>query len=146
MLKRIYLTYLRSLLIFSVVIAAIYIALYYCANELVSHNTPYLILAFLAVTAGTHFAIIKMDVERLEYKPDSQLSKELQTKEMVSIERRFITRYMLTTTVKLFTFLLLLGLYAYFNREDIVLFSINFLAIYVLYAIFEMISIKKPIK
>ena len=145
MLKKIFYNYLRSLLIFSILIVAIYVAMQHFANDLVSPNTPYLIIAFLAVTAISHYIIIKTDVERLEYKPNPDLDKEAQTKELMKIERRFISRYMLVTTVKLLSFMALLGLYAYFNRSDIIKFSLNFMALYLLYSLFEIVYIRKPL-
>jgi hypothetical protein len=108
MLKKIFYKYLRSLLIFSILIVAAYAALQHFAAELVSSNTPYLIIVFLLITAITHYTIIGADVERFEYKPNPDLDKEAQTKELMGIERRFITRYMLVTTVKLLSFFVLL--------------------------------------
>ena len=146
MFKKSFYKYLRSLLIFSVLVVAAYITLQYFASELVSKNTPYLILVFLVITAIYHCVIIKTDVERAEYKPNPELDKEAQKRELLSIERRFISLYMLITTVKLLFFIALLGLYAYFNTGDIIRFSLNFLAIYLLYALFEIIYIRKPVK
>jgi hypothetical protein len=81
----------------------------------------------------------------MEHKPDPELSKDEQMKEITSIERRFITRYMLTTAIKLLSFLVLLLLYAYINREDAIRFLLNFMAIYLMYSVFELIYIKKPV-
>jgi len=143
MLKKIFYKYFRSLLVFSVLIVAAYIALWHFANELVSSNTPYLIMVFLIVTATTHYVITKTDVERLEYTPKPDIDKEAQKRELMNIERRFITRYMLVTTVKLLSFIALLGLYAYFNTSDVIRFSLNFLVIYLLYSLFEIIYVRK---
>lgn len=145
MLKKIFYRYFRSLLIFSILVVVVYVVMQRVAHDLVSPNTPYLIIAFLVVTAISHYIIIKTDVERLEYKPNPDLDKETQTKELLKIERRFISRYMLVTTVKLLSFMALLGLYAYFNRNDIILFSLNFLALYLLYSLFEIVYIRKPL-
>jgi hypothetical protein len=84
-------------------------------------------------------------VERMEHKPNPDLNKEEQMKEITNIERRFISKYMLTTTIKLLSFLILLLLYAYLNREDAIRFLLNFMAIYLLYSVFEIIYIKKPV-
>ena len=146
MLKNIFYKYLQSLLIFSIFVVVLYVVLQRFANSLISCNTPYLIVIFLIVTAITHYIIIKTDVERINYKPNSELDKEAQTKEMLRIERRFITRYMLATTVKLLSFLALLVLYVLFNRADIIPFSLNFMALYVLYSLFEVVNIRKPIR
>jgi len=146
MLKKKFYKYLRSLLIFSVLIIVTYIVLWHFANELVSTNTPFLIIAFLVVTASTHYIITKTDVERIEYKPNPDLEKEAQKRELMNIEHRFISKYMIITIVKLLSFIALLGLYAYFNTNDMIRFSLNFLAIYLLYSLFEIIYVQNPIK
>ena len=146
MLKKVFYRYLRSLLIFSALVVVVCVVLQYFASELVSSNTPYLIIVFLTVTAITHYIITKTDVERLEHKSNPDLDKEVQRREIVNIERRFITRYMLITTVKLLSFIALLGLYAYFNINDFIRFSLNFLAIYLLYSLFEIVYVRKPAK
>lgn len=145
MFKKIFYRYLRSLLIFSIIIVAVYVALQHFAAVLVSSNTPYLIIVFLMVTTISHYVITQADVGRMEYKPQPDASKEVRTKELMKIERRFIARYMLITIVKLLSFLSLLGLYAYFNPDDIIRFALNFLALYILYSLFEFIYIRKPL-
>jgi hypothetical protein len=146
MLKKIFYRYLGSLLIFSILIVAVYVALRYFAAELVSPNTPYLIVVFLFITAMSHYIAVKANVERLTHKPNPDLDKEAQTREMLRIERRFINQHLLVTTVKLLSFLTLLALYAYFNRKDIVPFALNFLSLYVLYTLFEIVYVRKPLK
>ena len=145
MFKKLYYKYLQQLLIFSIVIVVVYILLRFFVPAIVSPNLPFLIVAFLLVTAATHYVIVKADIERLENKPDDSLSKEEQMKKITAIERRFISRYMLVTTIKLLSFLITLALYAYFNKGDAVRFSLNFMVIYLLYSFFEIIYIKKPV-
>ena len=145
MFKKLYYKYLRSMLIFSIIIVIIYILLRQFAPALVSINLPYLIIAFLVITAITHYIVVKTDVARMEFKPDTTLPKEEQMKQLTAIERKFITHYMLTITIKLLGFLVLLLLYAYFNRPDFFKFATNFLALYLLYSLFEIVYLKKPI-
>ncbi|MDR0605505.1 MAG: hypothetical protein LBG80_14495 [Bacteroidales bacterium] len=145
MLKKIYYRYLQSLLIFSILVTVVYIVLRFVIPWIVSANLPYLIVIFVLVSALTHYIITRSDVERMEHKSNPELSKDEQMKEITTIERRFITRYMLTTAIKLLSFLVLLLLYAYTNREDAILFLLNFMAIYLIYSVFELVYIKKPI-
>lgn len=133
------------LLIFSIIIVLVYIVLRFAVPFIVSPNLPFLIVAFLLVTAITHYIIVRADVERIENKPDDRLSKEEQMKKITAIERRFISRYLLITTVKLLSFLIVLILYAYFNKEDAIRFLLNFIVLYLLYSFFEIIYIKKPV-
>jgi len=146
MFKQIYYRYLQSLLIFSIIITAIYIGLKYFTENIVSGNLPFLIVIFAVVTAMSHYVVVRTDVARMEHKPNPELSKDEAMKEITNIERRFISRYMLAMTIKLLSFLILLILYAYLNRGDAVRFLLNFMVMYVMYSIFEIIYIKKPIK
>jgi hypothetical protein len=127
------------------VIVAVYIVLRFVAGNIVSQYLPLLIVAFLLITAISHYVVTKTDVERIENKPDPNLSKEEQMKKITAIERRFISSYMLITAIKLLSFLILLALYAYFNKEDAIRFCLNFMVLYMLYSIFEIIYIKKPV-
>jgi hypothetical protein len=99
----------------------------------------------VAITAISHYSIVRTDVERMEYKPNKDLTKEEQMKEIMTIERKFISRYMLVTTVKLLSCLTLLALYAYFYRADAICFSLNFIVLYLLYSFFEIVYLKKPV-
>ena len=145
MVKKMYYRYLQYLLIFSIVIVAAYIVLKYMAPAIVSVNMPILIVVFLLVTAVSHYVVARSDAERMNSKLDTSKSQEERTKEIVAIERRFINRYMLITTVKLLSFLIALVVYAYLNRADAVCFSLNFIALYLLYSFFEIIYLKKPV-
>jgi len=146
MFKKLYYKYLQTLLIFSIIITVIYIGLRYFAPDIVSNNLPILIIIFVFVTAITHYVVTRTDVERIEYKPNPQLSKDEQMKEIAAIERKFTTRYLFITTVKLLSFLIFLALYAYFNKADAFCFLLNFMAIYLIYSLFELIYIRKPIR
>jgi sterol desaturase/sphingolipid hydroxylase (fatty acid hydroxylase superfamily) len=146
MFKKLYYRYLQALLIFSIIITAIYIGLRYFAPDLVSNNLPLLIIIFVFVTAITHYVVTRTDVERIERKPNPELSKEEQMKEIATIERKFITRYLFITVVKILSFLIFLALYAWFNKTDAIRFLLNFMAIYLIYSLFELIYIRKPIR
>ena len=145
MLKKIYYKYLQSLLIFSIVVTVLYITLRYFVPDIVSHNLHFLIVIFVLVTAVTHYVVVRTDVERMEYRADPELSKEEQMKGIAAIERKFITRYMLVLVVKILSFLVFIALYAYFNKGDAMRFMLNFMVIYLLYSVFEIIYIKKPV-
>ncbi|MBO4581342.1 MAG: hypothetical protein J5701_03540 [Bacteroidales bacterium] len=145
MFKKLYGQYIKFLLIFSIIIAVIYICFRLWLPFLVSVNLPFLIIAFLLVTAIMHYFVAQADAQRIEFRPDINISKEERMKMLTAIERKFITRYLLVTTVKLLGFLVLLTLYACFNRQDFLLFGANFLVIYIMYSLFEIIYLKKPV-
>jgi hypothetical protein len=102
-------------------------------------------MVFVIVTAITHYIITRSDVERMEHKTNPDLSKDEQMKEITAIERRFISRYMLATAIKLLSFLVFLLLYAYSYRKDAIRFLLNFMAIYLLYSVFEIAYLKKQV-
>lgn len=145
MLKNIYVKYIKKLLIFTIFILAIQTLCQYVFPQIISSNTVYLILLFLVLTAISHYIILRTDVQRMEFKPDTSKTKEEQMKALMTIERKFISHYMLITTVKLLLFLALLLIYALVNKEDMLLFSLNFMVLYLLYSVFEIIFIKRPI-
>ena len=57
--------------------------------------------------------------------------------------RQFVTRYMLITTVKLLSFLMILFVYAVVFRNDAAPFLISFFVMYLIYAAFEAVSVIK---
>lgn len=145
MLKKLYGKYIKFLLIFSIIIAVIYIVLRIWVPGLVSVNLPFLIIAFLGITAIMHYFVAKADAQRIEFRPDDSMSNEEKLKMLTNIEKKFITSYLLVTTVKLLGFLIMLVLYAFFNRGDFLLFGANFLVLYIMYSVFEIIYLKKPV-
>lgn len=145
MFKKLYFKYLQRLLGFTICILAIYMLCAKFADFLLSTNCIYLIMFFLIVIAGTHAIVIQTDAKRLEYEPDSTLNADEQKQELVKIEKKFITHYMIATTIKLFVFLLLLVIYAFTNKADILRFGLNFIVLYTAYSLFEILILKKPV-
>ena len=145
MFKKLYIKYLKRLVFFTVFILALYIALQYLRPDLLSPFCIYLIMIFLVIMAATHAIVLRADAERLEYQADPEKNAEEQRKELTAIEKKFITRYMLATTVKLLFFLVLLLVYAFTNRQDLLRFGLNFVVLYLSYSIFEVLMLKKPL-
>ncbi|MCX6280971.1 MAG: hypothetical protein NTU51_03345 [Bacteroidetes bacterium] len=54
---------------------------------------------------------------------------------------RFVSVFMLTTTVKLFLFIAIMIIYAFVNRKDAVPFLLNFFILYLVYTVFEVIQV-----
>ena len=102
-------------------------------------------MIFLVIMAATHAIVLRADAERLEYQADPEKNAEEQRKELTAIEKKIITRYMLATTVKLLFFLVLLLVYAFTNRQDLLRFGLNFVVLYLSYSIFEVLMLKKPL-
>lgn len=145
MFKKLYFKYLQRLLLFTIIILAIYMLFAKFAPQLLSPNCIYLIVFFLLVIAGIHAIVIQTDAKRLDYQPDPSLSEEEQKNALFQIEKKFITHYTIATAIKLFVFLLLLIVYAFINKTDMLLFGIDFLFLYIAYSVFEIFILKKPV-
>ncbi len=146
MFKHLYLKYLKKILIVTIFILAIETVSKHYLPQIFSSHFAFLILLFLLVTAVSHSVILKTDVKRMEYSPDLSKSKEEQMKDLMAIERKFITNYLLVTTVKLLLFLTILLIYVLAIKQGVFLFSLNFLALYLLYSVFEIFILKQPIQ
>lgn len=145
MFRKLYLKYLQRLLLFTIIILALYMICAKFFPQILSTNCIYLIVFFLIVIAATHAIVIQTDAKRLTYEPDPTLSDEEQKKKLVDIEKKFISHYMIATTIKLFSFLLLLIVYAFTNKSDMLLFGLNFIILYIAYSLFEIFILKKPV-
>ena len=143
MFKKLYFKYLQRLLLFTICILAVYMLCAKFAPFLLSTNCIYLIILFLIVIAGTHAIVIQTDVKRLEHDPS--LNEEERKKEIFDLEKKFIAHYMLATTIKLLTFLVLLVAYAFAYRADMLRFGLNFIVLYISYSLFEIFILKKPV-
>ena len=145
MLKQLYFNYIKKLLIFTVFLLVIEVVFLYVFPQLISSNFVYLLLLFLLFTAGSHYIVVRTDVKRIDFKHDPSKTKEEQMKDLMAIERKFISNYMLITVSKLLLFLTIILIYSLINKPDMLRFSLNFLVLYLLYSVFEIIVIKKPI-
>lgn len=146
MFKKLYIKYLKRVLIFTMVILAVYILCVKVIPDFISPMCIYLLILFLLIVCASHAILLKTDVQRLEYVPDENKDMEERKKDIVTIEKKFITRYMLITTVKIFILLAILIIYALVNRKDVLRFGLNFVVLYIAYGIFEIIAIKRPVQ
>lgn len=145
MLKKLYVNYIKKLLIFTIFLLVIEVVFLYVFPQLISSNFVFLLLLFLLFNAASHYVVVRTDVKRIEFKTDPNKSKEEQMKDLMAIERKFISNYMLIILVKLLLFLTIILIYSFINKPDMLRFSLNFLVLYLLYSVFEIIVIKKPI-
>lgn len=145
MLKQLFLKYLRKILIFTVFVLVVQIILRHFFPYIVSPHASFLVLLFLIVTTVSHLFVLKTDVKRLEYVPDPSKTKEEQMKDLMKIERKFISNYFLSTTVKLLLFLVVLLLYMLLCKKNMMIFAVNFLVFYLAYSAFEIFTLKRPI-
>lgn len=145
MFKTLYIKYLKRLLLFTTAVLAVFILFHYCWDYLLSPFCLQLIVLFLLIMAGTHAVVLHTDARRLEYAPDPDTDAETRKKDIMEIEKQFIRRYMVATTVKWLLFVLLLIVYAVTKRADMLRFGLNFVVLYVAYSVFEILILKKPL-
>jgi L-asparagine transporter-like permease len=111
------------IIVFSVIVAGLAALFQWIWPQLATPALPYIVLFFFATTLLTMYIVLRGDSGR-----DG---------------KKFVSSYMLSRTVKLLSCLLFLLLYMFLNREDSIKFAIAFMVIYFLYAIFEIVLLKK---
>lgn len=119
--------FVRNIAILTMALAVIALAMYYLApKKYLTPTLPYQIVFFLVITLGLHYFLLNSAENKKKVK--------------------FISSFMLVTTVKLLGFLAIILIYAFQAPHDAVTFLITFFILYMLYTIFEIISILKFIK
>jgi L-asparagine transporter-like permease len=111
------------IIVFSVIVAGLAALFQWIWPQLATPALPYIVLFFFAITLLTMYIVLRDDTGR-----DG---------------KKFVSSYMLSRTVNLLSCLLFLLLYMFLNREDSIKFAIAFMVIYFLYAIFEIVLLKK---
>ncbi|MBN1651922.1 MAG: hypothetical protein JW857_11375 [Bacteroidales bacterium] len=88
----------------------------------ISKSWPFILLFFLSISLIVHRFLLK--------KADGNHGK-------------FINAFLLTTTVKLLLFLSVILIYVLLNRSDAIGFILTFFAYYLVFTVFEILSILK---
>jgi len=110
-------------IVFSVVIAGAALLFQWICPKWATPALPFIVLFFFLMTLFTMYVILRSE--------NGQDGK------------KFVSSYMISRTVKILSCLLFLFLYIYLKPEDAIRFAIAFLVVYFLYAIFEVILLKK---
>ncbi len=111
------------ILIFSIVIAGLAALFQWLVPAYASPALPFIVLFFFVITLFTIFIVLRDDQGK-----DGQ---------------RFVSGYLLSRIIKLFSCLLFLFLYILINRQDAWKFGISFIILYFLFSIFEVILLRK---
>lgn len=114
--------YAFRLIVFSIIISALTVIMQWQYPQYSTPALPYIVLFFFIITLFTLYIILRSDQHR--------------------DEKRFISRYLLSRTVKFMSCLLFVFLYIILNKEDKWRFAISFIIIYFLFAIFEIFALK----
>ena len=111
------------IIVFSVIIAGLSLLFQWLFPQYATPALPFIVLFFFVITLLTLYIVLRNN--------EGQEGK------------RFVSAYMLSRTVKILSCLLFLVLYIFLNQKDAVKFAIAFMVIYFLYAIFEVVVLKK---
>ena len=111
------------IIVFSVIIAGLSLLFQWLFPQYATPALPFIVLFFFVITLLTLYIVLRNN--------DGQEGK------------RFVSAYLLSRTVKILSCLLFLILYMFLNQKDAIKFAIAFMIIYFLYAIFEVVVLKK---
>jgi hypothetical protein len=111
------------ILIFSIVVAGLAALFQWLVPAYASPVLPFIVLFFFVITLFTIFIVLRDDQGK-----DGQ---------------RFVSGYMLSRIIKLFSCLIFLFLYIVINKQDAWKFAISFMVIYFLFSIFEVVLLKQ---
>ena len=127
------------ILIFSIVIAGLAALFQWLVPAYASPALPFIVLFFFVITLFTIF-IVGVDEEQVGIATVNQSVVDCLAGTNLC---RFVSGYLLSRIIKLFSCLLFLFLYILINRQDAWKFGISFIIIYFLFSIFEVILLRK---
>lgn len=110
-------------LVFSVIITALTVIFQWLCPKYASPALPFIVLFFFLLTLFTLYIVLRTNRGKAS--------------------RQFVSGYLLSRMIKVFSCLLFLILYILLNKKDAWRFAIAFLIIYFIYAIYEVIILKK---
>jgi hypothetical protein len=120
-LKNYFRRFVNQALVITVILAAIYaIALVYAPPQFLSPAIPLIIIFFLVLTLSIFHLQLKASVNRLS---------------------KFVNVFLMATGLKLLGFLVIIGVYSFFNKADAVNFIISFFLVYLVFTIFEIVQL-----
>jgi hypothetical protein len=114
--------FIRSLVIFSSILALAGMILLFLVPKLLSPAIPWLLLLFFAITFAVFFFGMKSGNEKIS---------------------RFVNYYLITSMLKMFLLLIITAIYIYLKREDAIRFSVSLLIMFFSYLVFEVVWLLK---
>lgn len=111
------------IIVFSAVIAALTVIFQWLRPAYATPALPFIVLFFFVITLTTIYIVLRNTTG--------------------TDGRKFVSSYMLSRIIKIFSCLIFLVLYLLLNKNDSLRFAIAFLVIYFLYSIFEVVVLKK---
>ncbi len=118
-MKSVYLSFLRNILIYSAVLGAIAIVLYFfLPKPAITPVLPFLFFFFTAITLISYYVLLSSIKAKMS---------------------RFVNTFLLLTIVKLIIYIGIMIIYVLMNRADAVPFMISFFILYLFYTVFEVV-------
>lgn len=111
------------ILVFSVILAGASLLFQLICPKYATPALPFIVLFFFVITLTTIYIVLRNTTG--------------------TDGRKFVSSYMLSRIIKIFSCLIFLVLYLLLNKNDSLRFAIAFLVIYFLYSIFEVVILKK---
>ncbi len=116
-----YLTFLKRLLVFSMILGILATILWFTLpRSLVTPALPLLLFFFLSVTLISYYFQLKSAGERFI---------------------RFVNAYMLLMAAKLFLYIVVIVAYVFTHRSDVIPFMMTFFVLYLCFTIFEAVYV-----
>lgn len=113
------------ILVFSAIMAGLTVLFQWLCPDYASPALPFIVLFFCLITLFTIYIVLRDDKGK--------------------VQKLFVTNYMLSRIIKIFSCLLFLILYVLLNKADAIKFAIAFLIIYFVYSILEVIVLRKEV-
>lgn len=125
-MKRKYQHSILQLTVLSLIAGGVYLLLQtLLAPGILTPALPWLILLFFLVTAAVHFFLLKITTMN---------------------PRKFVGYFMLSTFFKLFIYLIVMITYVFYVKEGILAFVLAFFTLYIIYTVYEVVTILKQTK
>jgi hypothetical protein len=120
-MRKKYLQFLIRLTVLSLVLALIaYILSRFLPDGMIPRVLPYLFLLFYVIGALIHFVLLRITAMN---------------------PRKFVSYFMLATFFKLMNYLIVIFVYIFYVKEGILPFILSFLILYIIYTVFEVVTI-----
>jgi predicted neutral ceramidase superfamily lipid hydrolase len=120
-INSVYLSFLKRLLIFSLIPGSIAAVLYFSLPaKFITPVLPFLFLFFIAVTLINAYILLRSSQKKFI---------------------KYLNAYLLTTVLKLFLFTGVIIIYVLFNKADLIPFTLSFFILYLCYTIFEVVCL-----
>jgi hypothetical protein len=125
-INSIYLSFLKRLIIFSLVLGSIAALMFFLLpSKVITPALPFLFPFFIAVTLISSYLLIRSSQKKFI---------------------KFLNSYLLLTIVKLVVYIVVMVVYILLHRQDALPFGISFFALYLCYTIFEVVFLVSSFK